>query len=189
MPPAFLSLICLFQMSYCMISETQERHTHTHYRSALHMTPLCPNEMLPCGLRLFLTAGSKPVSSSPALCAFFNQVRLAVLLDVIKNYLRNALSLQSRKKKEKKNGNISWPNIEEPGECLSAALWTAQKFLWCVINTDVCGQEVDRKFRTCVGGTGSDIQFVSRYFTGVQLSCLNRNPLKCSAALKQRHQH
>lgn len=41
------------------------------------MTPLSPNEMLPFGLRLFLTGGSQPVSWSPALRALCNKVGLS----------------------------------------------------------------------------------------------------------------
>ena len=46
----------------------------------------------------------------------------------------------------------------------------------------------DTKLRMCVRGTGSDSQFMNRYFTGLLLCPVNGNPLKCRAALKHEHQ-
>lgn len=112
---------------------------------------------------------------------------LAVLLHVIKNYVRNALSPNPNNKLEIFHGDI-----EIQAECLSGALRTAQESFWCVINTDkelfLRSGSVDRKLRMYVGGTGSDSQFMSRYFTGVLLCRMNRNPLECSAVLKHKRQ-
>ena len=88
LPPAFF--VCNQLVSDVMLHDftpthtlthTQthtHRHTHTHHcRSALNVTPLSPNEMLPFGLKLFLTGGSQPVSWSPALRALCNKVGLS----------------------------------------------------------------------------------------------------------------
>lgn len=86
------------------------------------------------------------------------------------------------------------------GESVSAALHAVQdsfrELVSCtqgrVINTDKglvsSTGSADTKLRMCVRGTGSDSQFMNRYFTGVLLCPVNRNPLKCRAALKHEHQ-
>lgn len=115
-----------------MISETEAL-------CALHMTPLSPNEMALFGLKLFLTVGSQPVSSSPALCACFNQVRpFCNVAGCDKEPFQEGAFPP---KPQRQTGNISWQNLRNQ-ESLFRALWCAQDSFWGVINTDSPGVAV-----------------------------------------------